>query len=156
MIKLVRTHTENADFRFLVKQLDAGLKITDGDEHEFYNQFNSIETINHVVVAYIKNKPVGCGAFKEFNQDSAEIKRMFTMPESRGKSVATLILKELETWAIQLGYSSCVLETGTRQTEAIALYKKNLYHITPNYGQYEGVKNSLCFEKHIIVNEKTF
>jgi GNAT superfamily N-acetyltransferase len=147
MIKLVRTNSENVDFMLLVKQLDAGLKITDGDEHEFYNQFNSIEEINHIVVAYIENQPIGCGAFKEFNQGCVEIKRMFTIPETRGKGVATLILKELENWATQLGYSSCILETGIRQTEAVALYKKNLYNITPNYGQYAGIKNSLCFEK---------
>ena len=147
MIKLVRTNSKNADFILLVKQLDAVLKITDGDEHEFYNQFNSIEAIKHVVVAHSENQPVACGAFKEFNQDCVEIKRMFTVPETRGKGVATLILKELENWATELGYSSCILETGIRQTEAIALYKKNLYNIMPNYGQYADVKNSLCFEK---------
>lgn len=156
MIKLVRTNSENSDFRSLVKLLDADLKVTDGDEHEFYNQFNAIEAINHVVVAYIKDKPVGCGAFKAFNSQSAEIKRMFTIPETRGKGVATLILKALENWAAQIGYSSCVLETGIRQTEAVALYKKNAYNITANYGPYVGVENSLCFEKKIINNEKAF
>lgn len=156
MIKLKRTNSEDKDFRLLVKQLDADLKITDGDEHDFYNQFNSIEAIKHVVVAYMENKPVGCGAFKEFNLSSVEIKRMFTLPEARAKGIATLILKELENWATQLGYSSSILETGIRQTEAIALYKKNLYNSTPNYGQYAGVKNSMCFEKKIIANEKAF
>lgn len=156
MIKLKRTNSEDKDFRLLVKQLDADLKITDGDEHDFYNQFNSIEAIKHVVVAYMENKPVGCGAFKEFNLSSVEIKRMFTLPEARAKGIATLILKELENWATQLGYSSSILETGIRQKEAIALYKKNLYHITPNYGQYIGITNSMCFEKKIIANEKAF
>jgi GNAT superfamily N-acetyltransferase len=156
MIRLVRTNSKDADFRLLVKQLDAELKITDGDEHEFYNQFNSIEEIKHAVVAYMENKPVGCGAFKEFNIDTVEIKRMFSLAETRGKGIATLILKELENWATQLGYASCILETGIRQKEAIALYKKNLYNLTLNYGQYAGVKNSLCFEKQIIANEKAF
>lgn len=156
MIKLKRTNSEDKDFRLLVKQLDADLKITDGDEHDFYNQFNSIDTIKHVVVAYTENQPVACGAFKEYNPKSVEIKRMFTLLEARGKGVATCILKELEIWAIQLGYSSCILETGIRQTEALALYKKNLYHITPNYGQYIHITNSMCFEKKIIANEKAF
>ena len=133
----------------LVKQLDASLKITDGDEHDFYNQFNSIDALKHVVVAYLENQPIGCGAFKAFNQNSVEIKRMFTLPQSRGKGIATLILKELENWATELDYSSCILETGIRQTEAVILYKKNLYNITSNYGQYEGIENSLCFEKNI-------
>ena len=154
MIKLVRTNSKNADFIHLVKQLDASLKITDGDEHDFYNQFNSIDTLKHIVVAYLENQPIGCGAFKEFNQNSVEIKRMFTLPQSRGKGIATLILKELENWATELDYSSCILETGIRQTEAVILYKKNLYKIRSNYGQYVGIKNSLCFEKKIIENEK--
>ena len=149
MIKIVRTNSHNADFIFLVNQLDAYLKITDGDEHDFYNQFNSIDTIKHIVVAYLENQPVGCGAFKEFNQTSVEVKRMFTLTESRGKGIAALILKELEEWATELNYSSSVLETGIRQTEAVAFYKKNLYKIIPNYGQYLGIENSLCFEKKI-------
>lgn len=153
MIKLVRTNSENSDFIDLVKQLDAYLKITDGDEHDFYNQFNSIDKLNHTVVAYIENQPVGCGAFKEFDKTSVEVKRMFTSSEARGKGIATLILKELEDWAAELNYSSCVLETGIRQVEAVQFYKKNLYNIIPNYGQYIGVENSLCFEK-FMKNEK--
>ena len=127
MIKLVRTNSENADFIFLVKQLDAYLKVTDGDEHDFYNQFNSLDTLKHIVVAYKESEPVGCGAFKEFNQNSVEIKRMFTSSEFRGKGTATLLLKELENWATELNYSSCMLETGIRQLEAVQFYKKNLY-----------------------------
>ena len=153
MIKLVRTNSENADFKSLVKQLDAYLKITDGDEHDFYNQFNSIDTINHTVVAYLGNQPIACGAFKKFDDDKVEIKRMFTLQENRGKGIATLILKELENWALELGFASCVLETGIRQTEAVQFYKKNAYKITSNYGQYIGVENSLCFEK-ITKNEQ--
>lgn len=153
MIKLVRTNSENSDFIDLVKQLDAYLKITDGDEHDFYNQFNSIDKLNHTVVAYLENQPVGCGAFKEFDKTSVEVKRMFTSSEARGKGIATLILKELEDWAAELNYSSCVLETGIRQVEAVQFYKKNLYNIIPNYGQYIGVENSLCFEK-FLKNEK--
>ncbi|WP_400080450.1 GNAT family N-acetyltransferase [Winogradskyella sp. R77965] len=153
MIKLIRTNSEDKDFIGLVKQLDAYLKITDGDEHGFYNQFNSIDTLNHVVIAYLNDKPAGCGAFKAFNKTSVEIKRMYTSTETRGKGIATQILNELEDWAKELGFSSCVLETGIRQTEAVQFYKKNLYKITPNYGQYLGIENSLCFEK-ILKNEE--
>ena len=138
----------------LVKQLDAYLKITDGDEHDFYNQFNSVATLKNTVIAYFENQPISCGAFKEFNQNSVEIKRMFTLPQSREKGVASLILRELENWAAELGYSSCILETGVRQTEAVAFYKKNFYKIISNYGQYTGVENSLCFEKKLLENEK--
>lgn len=78
-----------------------------------------------------------------------EVKRMFTMPEARGKGLASQILNELENWARELGYKTCVLETGIRQPEAIALYQKKGYEKTNNYGQYAGVANSVCFKKEL-------
>ncbi len=147
MIRLVRTNSENSDFINLVKDLDNFLKITDGDEHEFYNQYNNIDVIKHTVVAYFNEEPAGCGAFKMFEKDCVEIKRMFTNSNFRGKGVASKILKELEIWAKELNYKSCILETGIRQTEAVAFYKKNNYTLIPNYGQYTNVSNSLCFKK---------
>ena len=68
---------------------------------------------------------------------------------SRKSGVATLILRELETWARDLGFGRCILETGKKQPEAIALYLKNGYALIENYGQYAGVENSLCFEKKL-------
>ncbi len=124
MIRLKRTDSSNKDFVDLVKQLDAYLRITDGDEHDFYNQYNSIENLKHVVIAYTENKPVGCGAFKDFENNSVEIKRMYTLEKNRGKGIASLILNELEKWASELNYDSCILETGIRQIEAVEFYKK--------------------------------
>ena len=149
MIKLVRTNSENEDFIELVKHLDADLANADGDEHAFYNQFNKIDQIKHVVVLYDDKLPLGCGAFKEYDAQSVEIKRMYTLNESRGKGVATKILHELEIWATELGYRRCILETGKKQVEAIKLYKKNGYTLISNYGQYIGVENSLCFDKKL-------
>jgi putative acetyltransferase len=147
MISIIKTDSHNLDFIALVKLLDAYLAVTDGDEHAFYNQFNKIQNIKHVVVAYDNETAVGCGAIKEFAPEIMEIKRMFVSESHRGKGIAREILAELETWATELGYSKCVLETGTRQKEAITLYKKSGYTLIPNYGQYIGVENSLCFEK---------
>jgi GNAT superfamily N-acetyltransferase len=98
---------------------------------------------------YESEKAVGCGAMKEFEPGVMEIKRMFTLPGSRGKGIATRILAELEKWAAELLIEKCILETGKRQSEAVELYKKNAYNIIPNYGQYAGVENSLCFEKKL-------
>jgi GNAT superfamily N-acetyltransferase len=78
-----------------------------------------------------------------------EVKRMYTLPEYRGKGIASIVLAELEKWAAELGYQKTVLETGKRQPEAIALYEKNNYRQIPNYGQYAGVENSVCFEKEL-------
>jgi len=74
---------------------------------------------------------------------------MYTLPEFRGKGIATKVLIELEKWTKELGYEKCILETGKKQPEAIALYKKNGYELIPNFGQYAGVDNSICFKKEM-------
>lgn len=149
-IILKRTDSGNIDFIDLVQLLDADLHKRDGEEHSFYAQFNSINTIKHAIVAYKKEVPVGCGAIKLFNAHSMEVKRMFVIPEFRGKGVASEILKGLEDWARELQIKKCVLETGKRQPEAISLYTKSGYKIIPNFGQYTGVENSVCFSKALI------
>jgi len=133
----------------LVKELDSDLKIRDGEEHVFYAQFNKTDKINYVVVAYEEDIPVGCGALKEYSTDIMEVKRMFVRIDKRGKGIASRMLHELEIWSKELGYKKCVLETGKKQPEAIRLYEKNQYAIIPNYGQYKGVENSVCFEKEL-------
>ena len=150
MPKLIRTTSDNKDFINLVKDLDAYLKVTDGDEHEFYNQFNAIESLNNVVVVYINNKAVGCGAFKEYNTDSVEIKRMYVNPNAREKGLGKQVLNDLEDWAKEVGYISCVLETGMRQIEAVKFYKKCGYKSISKYGQYKDMENSVCFKKELI------
>lgn len=149
MIKIIRTNSENPDFTELVKFLDADLTIRDGENHLFYSQFNSINKIRYVILAYEDEIPMGCGAIKEYDTKTMEIKRMYVSPESRKKGIATKILTELEKWTYELSYGKCILETGKMQPEAIGLYKKNGYTLIPNYGQYAGVENSLCFEKNL-------
>jgi putative acetyltransferase len=149
MTKLIRTNSDHPDFISLVRLLDADLAKRDGEDHSFYAQFNAIAKLKHVVVAYENSKAVGCGAIKEQAPDSMEVKRMYVLPENRKGGIASQILTELEHWTHELGYPKCVLETGKRQPEAIELYKKNGYKIIPNYGQYIGIENSVCFEKQL-------
>jgi len=149
MVDFIRTNSDHPDFIGLVKLLDADLAKRDGADHSFYAQFNKIDKIKHVVLAYENGKPSGCGAIKAYTPAIMEIKRMYVSPRSRKNGIATKILAELESWARELGCEKCILETGKRQPEAIALYKKNGYQLMENYGQYAGVGNSLCFEKKI-------
>lgn len=144
-----RTTSGDPDFIELVRQLDAYLTITDGDEHAFYDQYNKLHNIRHVVVAYAGDSAIGCGAIKELKEGVMEVKRMYTQPDWRGRGVASQLLKQLEQWAAELGYHTCMLETGKRQAEAIQLYLKNGYKVIANYGQYQGVENSVCFEKKL-------
>ena len=149
MITVKRTNSENKDFIGLVSLLNTYLKIIDGDEHAFYSQYNNIDVLKHVVVFYKNETPLACGAFKALSEDTVEVKRMFTQEDSRGMGLASKVLQELEVWAIELDFNTCVLETGKRQKEAVSFYKKMNYSIIPNYGQYKGIENSLCFKKEL-------
>ncbi|MGP8215774.1 MAG: GNAT family N-acetyltransferase [Bacteroidia bacterium] len=149
MITTIRTDSGNKDFQKLVKELDADLKIRDGNEHAFYSQFNKIDAIKYAIVAYENDTPVGCGAIKQYANDIMEIKRMYVPIDRRGKGIASIVLKELENWARELNYKKCLLETGKKQPEAIGLYVKNGYRQIPNYGQYQDAENSVCFEKEL-------
>tara|TARA_R110000868_G_scaffold11389_3_gene55908 strand:+ start:72113 stop:72604 length:492 start_codon:yes stop_codon:yes gene_type:complete len=150
MIQIIRTSAENPDFIALIQELDKDIENRDGEEHSFYAQFNKTDSIKHALVVYEDERAIGCGAFKVYKDEVAEIKRMFVNPEDRGKGIASKILKELESWAEEENFKSCILETGKKYPEAIALYKKNGFVITSNYGQYEGIDDSVCFSKSIL------
>ncbi|GAA3946073.1 GNAT family N-acetyltransferase [Hymenobacter algoricola] len=149
MLSLTRTDSHNPDFRALVALLDHDLAMRDGADHGFYAQFNKVDAIRHVVVAYQDGEAVGCGAFKEYSPTEAEVKRMYVPAARRGQGIAGLVLAELERWAAAEGYAACVLETGRKQPEAIRLYEKSGYAHIPNYGQYAGVENSVCLRKEV-------
>lgn len=147
MLYYKRCSSDNQNFQELVKLLDADLALRDGDDNAFYAQFNGIVELKNCVVFYSDETPVACGAFKRFNEDSVEIKRMYVQPDYRGKGIASKVLLVLEKWAKELNYTYSVLETGLRQPEAIALYEKNNYIVTDNYPPYENMENSVCFKK---------
>jgi putative acetyltransferase len=151
MLHFLETDGNNPDFRRLVVALDAYLAIQDGDEHDFYDQFNKIDHLQYVLVASdaTTQSPVACGAIKPYADGVMEVKRMFVKPEQRGRGIASALLMQLERWAAALHHHTCILETGVRQLEAIALYQKCGYRIIENYGQYTGVENSMCFEKKL-------
>ncbi|WP_293870653.1 GNAT family N-acetyltransferase [Flavobacterium sp.] len=147
MITLKRTTSDNVHFGNLVIQLDAYLKILDGDDHAFYAQFNKTSLLKNAVICFDDDIAVGIGAYKEFEPKVAEIKRMYTPPEYRGKGIAKAILTELEVWAREESYTTSILETGYLQVDAIGLYQKLGYTVIENFGQYKGMENSVCMKK---------
>lgn len=144
---LKRTTSNDPDFQKLVLLLDQFLRSKDDEDHDFYAQHNKTDHIKHVVVAYHENEAIGCGAFKAFDENSVEIKRMFVTEFFRTRGVASQIIQELELWANEEQFTTYVLETGTNNPRAIALYQKLGYHIIPNYGPYKGVATSVCLKK---------
>jgi len=150
MLQLERTTPHNLDFVAMVAALNKELAALDGEEeHAFYMQFNQLDDLTHVIVAYQEGKAVCCGALKPFSTTHMEVKRMFTPPKFRKNGFALNLLSELERWAKELGFSHCILETGKRQPVAVAMYHRAGYHVIPNYGQYATDENSICFEKQL-------
>lgn len=145
-----RTDSTNIDFLRLIQSLDRYLSIINGEQDSFYKQFNNLETIQNVVVVYLDDIAVGCGAFKPYDANTVEIKRMFVDPTYRGKKVGTIMLDQLEAWAKELGYTQMVLETGKTMEPAIRLYEGYGFKLIPNYGQYVGKELSVCFGKEIL------
>lgn len=149
-MKVIRTDSSNPDLMKLIPLLDKELEEADGvEDHPFFAQYNKLDSIKHVVLAYDSDTPIGCGAVKPYEGKTAEIKRMYVLPEHRSKGVADKMLKELEAWAKELDFNECILETGKTQKAAIRLYEKNGYTEMPNYGQYAGVEKSYCMRKNI-------
>lgn len=148
-LHLLRTDSQNEDFRALVVLLDRDLAIRDGADHAFFAQFNGIARLQHVVVAYLDGVAVGCGAFKPFAEGGVEVKRMYVQPAQRGQGIALHVLRALEAWALEEGHHRCVLETGLKQPEAIRLYEKADYTRIPNFPPYTDVTTSVCMERLI-------
>lgn len=146
MLNLVRADSNNEDFKKLTQLFDEFLVEIDGDEKDFFAQYNQIY-LKNVLVCYENDIPLGCGAFKEIEPNTAEIKRMFVVLEGRGKGIASAVLTELENWAKELNCTSAQLETSQKLESAIAMYRKFGYEDIPNYGQYIGVKSSMCMKK---------
>jgi putative acetyltransferase len=99
------------------------------------------------LVAYAGGEPAGCGAIRRLEDGAAEIKRMYVAPAQRGQGIARLLLVHLETAARALGAGRVVLETGTRQPEAIALYTRAGFTRIPPFGEYLESSLSVCMAK---------
>lgn len=147
MIK--RTNSENTDFLPLIKYLDQNLAEKNGDKNDFFKQFNKVDFINNVVVIYENETAVACGAFKQYDEKTIEIKRMFTCQEHRKKGYAKTILCELIKWAEEEKFEIAILETGKQMTEAISLYERFGFKTISNYPPYENEPTSICFKKII-------
>lgn len=108
------------------------------------------------LVGYLGDKPVACGGWRAQEEDEegyadgdAEVKRMFVVPEERGRGLARRILRALEDSARAAGRIRMVLETGTPLPEAMALYTSSGYEPTAGFGPYRGYSDSRCFAKRL-------
>jgi GNAT superfamily N-acetyltransferase len=150
MLNATRTTPEDKNFQKLVSLLDQDLLNRYGAAQEYFSPHNKIDPSARAVIVYAGKQPVGCGCYRPMAEPGkAEIKRMFVLPEWRGRGVAKTILHELEIWAASEGYQEAVLETGNGQPEAISLYGRCGYGIISSFGPYVGLEESICFGKQL-------
>ncbi|NEA53322.1 GNAT family N-acetyltransferase [Streptomyces sp. SID13666] len=90
---------------------------------------------------------VGCGGLRHLGDGVGEVKRMYVAPAWRGSGIALRILRALEDWARERGWTSLRLETGDAQPDAVRFYTRAGYERIPNFGAYAGTESSLCFER---------
>jgi GNAT superfamily N-acetyltransferase len=146
-LEILNTDSKNIDFMKLIKLLDDDLNERYGELQKQYNKHNQVDYINDVVIIYMDEVPVACGAFKEHNIDAIELKRIFVKKENRRQGLSKLIISELEKLGRSKEYKYALLETGIKQHEAINLYENTGYEIIENYEPYIGNVNSVCMKK---------
>lgn len=149
-MNLQRTDGSNKEFRELVVMLDKELWDRYAEIQQEYDRGNIVGDDVRVVLAYGNRLALGCGCLRGTGERGVvEMKRVFVRPEYRRRSIARDIVVELESWAKEDRDRQIILETGTKQPEAIRLYESLGYSVIPKYGEYEGKPESVCMAKSL-------
>ena len=150
-MRFVYTDGGSLDFMELCHELDDFFnELVGGEENRAeYIPYNQLDDIHNVVVAYDDDIPVGSASFKKYDDECAEVKRVFVKEEYRNKGIANELMELLENTAREQGYRYLILESGAPLVAAMALYRKIGYKVIPNYGQYREMPNSICMKKEL-------
>lgn len=145
------TDTVGPDFISLCGELDLSLNEQVGGEknRSEYIQLNHLKDIKDVIVAYDNDIPVGCASFKQFDEECAEVKRVFLREDYRGMGISKKLMELIETYAKEKGFQYLIVETGKPMTTAIRLYQSIGFQTIPNYGPYKDMAGSVCMRKQI-------
>lgn len=149
--QFVKTDGENEAFIELCGKLDATLNTVIGAEKQQkqYDQYNQCDSIHDTIIIYHDNKPVGCGAYKLYDEETVELKRIYVDESVRGAGLGKELVRRLEADARIAGFRYAVLETGKKLTNAVKLYSRMGYKVIPNYGQYVDMPESVCMSKKL-------
>ena len=101
------------------------------------------------LVGFVDAAPVVCGSLRPLDERTAEVRRMFVLDHARRRGYAWAVLSALERYAVQQGYATMVLETGNRQTAAMALYRSCGYEQIEPFGAHEDDPTSVCYRKDV-------
>ena len=138
-------------FVMLCHDLDDFLnELVGGEENRAeYVQYNTLEDIHDVVLAYDVDVVVGCASFKKYDDESAEVKRVFVKEEYRGQGISKKLMEMLEMRAKHKGYRYLILESGEPLVAAMELFRSIGFEVIPNYGQYKDMPESICMKKEL-------
>jgi putative acetyltransferase len=152
MIDIRREDLSSETAQALIASLNAELRARYPEDGVNYFRLDPDEVRSGrgaYLVAFDGAMPVGCGAVRVIEPGVAEIKRMYVVPDVRGRGVARALLDALEAEARLLGVGRLLLETGTRQPEAIALYSSAGFSSTEPFGEYRASPLNVFFEKRL-------
>ena len=137
------TGGDDPKFRALVRKLD----------REYVDRFgetaNTLEKIEAACLLLVDGTPAACGAIQPLDGDTAELKRVYVLPEFRRRGLARQVVEQLELQALFHGYQFMALETGRAMPEAAALYTKLGYRETGPWGPFAGDPLCLCMKKEL-------
>lgn len=153
-ITITRADLNSDAARALITELNAelsGMYPEPGATHFGLDPAQVAEGHGAFLVMHRDGTPVGCGAVRRIDADTAELKRMFVSPAVRGTGLGRRLVAALEAEALKLGVRRLVLETGTRQLAAIALYRATGFQPIPLYGEYvRSPETSVCMGKELL------
>ena len=137
------------DFRKLAAELDAYYFTLVGEIQNRYAEPNRPENMSALAVAYEADVPIACGAWKRIDETTAELKRLYVLPEFRRKGVASGLIEVLEAHAAAAGICRMILETAVDTADSHKLYLSAGYQTTDYYGSPAGETNCVCFYKEL-------
>jgi putative acetyltransferase len=115
------------------------------DDHHVYALHDDIE----FVIARHGDRDIACGALQRLDPTTAEIKRMYVVPDARRTGLSRLVLAAIEQRARERGITRLRLETALAFTAAVNLYRSSGYAEIPPYGEYAGNPISYCMERRL-------
>jgi GNAT superfamily N-acetyltransferase len=148
-MKISFVPASSPDFRMLAAKLDAYYFELVGDIQNRYAEVNRPENMTALAVVYEAGEPIACGAWKRIDGITAELKRLYVLPEYRRRGAAGSLIAALEADAAAAGIRRMILETAVDTADSHRLYLSAGYRIMDYYGSPAGAENCLCFRKEL-------
>lgn len=140
---------DSQDYAMLAKKLDEYYFELVGDVQNRYAEVNKPYNMNQICVVYQDEQPIACGAWKQIDDETAEIKRIYVLPQHRRKGCASAIVTAMEQDAAKTGRHRFILETARTTADSASLYLSLGYEEIDYYGSPAGAENCRCFKKEI-------